>query len=426
MSQQVLDLRRSAQRVRRHKRLVGVVAALGFLAGIGYTVLNAPQLSSTTLVILPSSAPSVATQVVIAQSDPVLSAALPHVSPPVTVTKLRSEIHVKSPTSFILSITAQGKTAADAEATANAVADSYIAFVGLRYSLAGHVSAHVLQRATMAAGPSLPAAMASTALLGALVGALVGVIAALVISRGDDRLRERDDIANSIGVPVLAAVPVGHPVDPAGWTRLLENYKPRAVDAWQLRTALQQLGFANKTAYDGGGTSIAVLSFSADPKALALGPQLAVFAASQGIATVLAFGPQKDTNVTAALRAACATPSKREGNLRVVVSEDGDIHGHLHAGLLITVVVVDAEKPEIAGTARTTATVLGVSPGATTAEQLARAAVVVAADGRDVSGILVADPEPGDRTSGRIARPPQRTRRRQPARSGRLATEIRR
>ncbi len=426
MSQQALDLRRSTQTVRRHKRLVGLLAALGFLAAIAYTIVSPPQVSSTSLVVLPNSAPSVATQVVIAQSDPVLSAALPQVSPPVTLTQLRSKIHVKSLTSYILSITAQGKTAADAEATANAVASSYIAYVGLRYSLVGHVVAHTLQRATIAAGPSLPAALASTALIGALVGALIGVIVALVISRSDQRLRDRDDIANSIGVPVLAAVPVGHPADPAGWTRLLENYKPRATDAWQLRTALQQLGIPNKIEYDRSATSIAVLSFSADPKALALGPQLAVFAASQGIATVLALGPQQDTNVTAALRAACATPSKREGNLRVVVSEDGDIHGHLHAGLLITVVVVDAEKPEIAGTARTTATVLGVSPGTTTAEQLAGAAVVVAADGRDVSGIHVADPEPDDRTSGRIARPPQPTRRRQSARSGRLATEIRR
>ena len=169
-----------------------------------------------------------------------------------------------------------------------------------------------------------------------------------------------------------------------------------------------------------------MLSFSADPKALALGPQLAVFAASQGIPTVLALGPQQDTNVTAALHAACGTPLTREGNLRVMVSQDGDIDQYPDAALVISVAVVTAERPEIARTARTTATLLGVSPGTATAEQLARTAVVAAADGRDVSGILVADPEPNDRTTGRIGRPKQQGKRRQSARSGRFATEIRR
>ena len=58
----------------------------------------------------------------------------------------------------------------------------------------------------------------------------------------------------------------------------------------------------------GGGSSLAVLSLSSDPKALALGPQLAVFAASLGIPTALVIGPQQDANATATLRAACAAP----------------------------------------------------------------------------------------------------------------------
>ena len=67
----------------------------------------------------------------------------------------------------------------------------------------------------------------------------------LAIGRKDRRLRERDEIANSIGIPVLASVPVGHPSDAAGWTKLLEDYKPAAVHAWQLRNALQQLGMTD-------------------------------------------------------------------------------------------------------------------------------------------------------------------------------------
>jgi capsular polysaccharide biosynthesis protein len=429
MSQQALDLRRSTQTVRRHRVLVGIVAALGLLVGAAYLILSPPQLSSTALVILPNSAPSVQTEVVIAESQPVLSAAVARISPPVSVAELSREIHVKSVTSYIISFSARGKTAADAEATANAVANSYVAYVGLKYSLVGHVVAHMLQPATAAAGRTLPLALLSTALVGALIGALIGVIVALVIGRSDRRLWERGDIANSIGVPVLASVPVGRPSDAAGWTRLLEDYKPGAVDAWQLRTALRQLGITGTTTDTGEGVSVAVLSLSSDPKALALGPQLALFAASQGIDTVLALSSKQDPNVTAALRTACAVPpsrpSRRPDFLRIAVSDDEGLDGRPDPTLMIAIVVIDADKPEIARAVRTTATVLGVSAAAATTEQLARVAVVAAADGREITGFLVADPESADRSSGRIPRPPQPARHRQPRSMG-IATEIRR
>ena len=72
-----------------------------------------------------------------------------------------------------------------------------------------------------------------------------------------------------------------------------------------------------------------------------------------------------------------------------------------------------------------TATVLGVSAGAATAEQLARVAVSAAADGREIAGILVADPDSADHTTGRIpqlARPGQH---RMPTRMTGMTTEIR-
>jgi capsular polysaccharide biosynthesis protein len=424
-------LSRSVRTVRRHKILIGVVAAVGLLAGAGYGTVKPPLRSSTALVILPASAKSIATQVVIAESDPVLSAALPKVSPPVSLVGLRRDLHVKSVTSYVISITAQGKTAADAEATANAVADSYVAYITPSYSPVGHTLARILDPASNATGLGALAGLLIDAILGAVLGAVVGVVVALVKSRNDRRLRERDDIANSIGIPVLASIPVGHPSDAAGWTRLLDDYKPGPVDAWALRTALQQLGLADHTRYhgDGGGFSVAVLSLSSDPNALALGPQLAVAAASQGIDTELAFGPQQDANVTAALRAACATrppvSSNRPGLLRVTVSNDGGVSRPSDSALIIAVVVVDVQEPKLPEAMRTTATVMGVSAAAATAEQLAKVAVEAAADGREISGFLVADPEPTDRTNGRIPRPSQPVRHRQ-ARAKSIGTEIRR
>ena len=81
------------------------------------------------------------------------------------------------------------------------------------------------------------------------------------------------------------------------------------------------------------------------------------------------------------------------------------------AALTVVVAVVDGKAPRVAETMRATATVLGVSAGVATAEQLARVAASAAADGRDIAGILVADPDPGDPTTGRLpqlARPGQR------------------
>ena len=48
-----------------------------------------------------------------------------------------------------------------------------------------------------------------------------------------------------------------------------------------------------------------VISLSSDQGALALGPQLAVFAASLDIPTTLVIGPQGAVNTAAALRTAC-------------------------------------------------------------------------------------------------------------------------
>jgi hypothetical protein len=248
--------------------------------------------------------------------------------------------------------------------------------------------------------------------LGALLGAVIGAIAVLAIFRGTRRLRERDQIADSIGVPVLASVPVVRPSGAGGWIKLFEEYHPGVVAAWHMRNALRHLGIGDVSLTGVSpreGFSLALLSLSADRKALALGPQLAVYAASLGIPTALVVGPQQDENATATLRAACdaPTPPQRPRGLQVTVSDQHSIDRPLGAALIVVVAVVDGEAPQVASTMRTAATVLGVSAGAVTADALARVAASAATDGRDIAGIFVADPDPADRTTGRV---PQLTR----------------
>jgi capsular polysaccharide biosynthesis protein len=418
MSEQVLDLRRSVQIVRRHRALVGIAAALGLLLGAAFTLLHPPIFTSKALVVLPPAASRyIGTQVVIADSDPVLAAAGRQVNPPISLPVIRDRVQVISLTSSIISVSARGQTAAQAEETANAVADRYVVYVGSRHIPGGQIQASVLEHATDATRASLPAHLLITGGLGALAGLLMGIIAAFAIGRGDRRLWQRDEIAGSIGVSVLASITVGHPSGAAKWKKLIEEYEPGAVDAWRLRQVLQFLRQELIPADGkGGGSSLTLLSLSTDRKALALGPQLAVFTASLGIPTTLIIGPSTGTDTAATLRAACAgswEPSSHSRDLQVTVRDRDDTRRLPDAELIVVIEVLDSKTPNAADGIRTAATVLGVSAGAATAEQLARAAACLAADGRQIVGILVADSDPADPTTGRLpelARSAPRTR----------------
>ena len=155
-----------------------------------------------------------------------------------------------------------------------------------------------------------------------------------------------------------------------------------------------------------------------------MGPQLAVFAASLGIPVSLVIGPQQDPNVTAALRTACAEWGRdQHDNLRVAVVDQGYPADSADSGFTVIVSVVDGAEPEVGATMEATATVLAVSAGAVTAEQLARVAISAAKDGREVNGILVANPDPLDHTTGRVPQLVMPTARRMPSRMvGRAAT----
>ena len=163
MSQQRPGLRRSIRLVRRHKFLFGIMVVLGVAGGGAYARFHPPLFTGTALVLLPQNGQAaqnganaagnnepntyMGTQELIAESSPVLLGALPHVRPAVSITKLDHAIVVGSPTSYIISVSAKEKTSADAATTADAVAESYISYVGSASSPGGRVLAQLLQSA---------------------------------------------------------------------------------------------------------------------------------------------------------------------------------------------------------------------------------------------------------------------------------------
>jgi capsular polysaccharide biosynthesis protein len=430
MSDQPLDLRRSMQVIRRHWIAVTVVTLLGLAAGAGYTDYKPPMLTSGALVQLSTAnAATMASQVVIANSDTVLATALPNVAPQMTLAQLHTLVKVTSLSSSILSVSASGKTAHDAQQTVAAVRDSYLKWAkanGKGYKM----TAKGFGVVSSATGPSKISTMIVTAIIGGILGLILGVIGALALSRRDRRLRLRDEIADAIGVPVLASLPVVHASDAAHWSKLLDGYEPGVSDAWRLRNALQYLGLFNPrypTARHHGGQSVSVLSLSTDKRALALGPQIAAFAASLGVSTVLVIGRQEDASVTATLRVACTgQPPKRGGNLRVLVADHDDPDMESDATLTVVVSVVDGRNPSVAGAAPSTVTVLAVTSGTTTAEQLARVATSAATHGSSIDGIFIADPDPADPTTGRIPQLVRPARNSQPTRLSGIQTETKR
>ena len=435
MSEQALDLKRSVQIARRHWRAVCAITVLGLVAGTVYAALKPPALTSTALVRIASpraaySASGASTLVAIASSDPVLSLAQPHIQPPASQQTLRNEFAVQSPTPGILSIEARGRTADQAEDTANAIANAFVEYVTSPKSPSGSTRALVLQPASAATGRPLAVAIAMFGALGLLIGAALGVIGVLAVSRRDRRLWQRDDIADSIGVPVLASVPVIHPADAAGWTNLLTEYEPTAVDARRLSGALDYLGVGRSGSAGLGqseGVSVAVLSLRSDPGALAFGPQLAAFAASRGIRTHLIVGPRQDPSATAALRAACGTIPP-VGYLQVTARDQDNARedsGESTAALTVLIAVVDEVAPEVTDGMRAYMAVLAVSAGAATADELARIASSTANRGCRVAGIFVADPDSTDNTTGRLPQLARTTARRAPTRLTGIPMETR-
>jgi Domain of unknown function (DUF1707) len=161
-------------------RVTVAAATLGLLAGIVFTLFSPAVFRSSALVVLPPSAARVtATQVVIANSDPVLTGATRRLGQTLSLSALRGLVQAKSLSPDIISISAQGNTAAQAAETANAVANSYVDYLNSAKNSRLGIQALVVTRAVNASGSPLRQRLVVDGLLGALYGALIGAAGAL-------------------------------------------------------------------------------------------------------------------------------------------------------------------------------------------------------------------------------------------------------
>jgi capsular polysaccharide biosynthesis protein len=394
VSAQQLDVKKSWRAIRRHRLIVAAVAAVGLLGGIAYGLMVPAMHTATSLVVLPpapattntdaaTSTQSIATQVYIAESEPVLGSAGQNLTRPLPAETVRARVKVTAVTDYVIKIEAKGTTAQQSMQLANAVADVYLVFVTTDQKLPGDLGkktgARVLERATTAQGGNLAVHLGIFGLLGALAGAAAGSVGVLAKVRGDRRLRLRDEIADAVALPVLASVSSYRATDVSDWTYLLDHYSPTAVEAWGLRKTLHHLGLDVR---NGAPVSLTVLSFTGDEGALPLGAQLAALATSIGISTSIVIDSHQEPAGTTALT--------------------------------IHLVVVDRDAPHLAGTERTTNTIVALSAGVVTAEELARLAVAAATVDRDIDGVVVTDPDPTDRTIGRVSQSTRRSSSRLP------------
>jgi hypothetical protein len=180
MSQSAAELRSSRQVPRRYGTLIGAALAAGLLTGGVAATFGPATVSSTAQVGLPLTSLTQADSVAIAESNIVMVNAL---NSGMSLGTVRSDVQVTGQTPGFLSVTARAGTAGQAEAMANAVAESYIGYSGSVGLPAGHIGAVMVHAATSASGMTRDMRLLVGVLLGAASGLLIGIIAALANRR---------------------------------------------------------------------------------------------------------------------------------------------------------------------------------------------------------------------------------------------------
>ncbi len=407
MREQPLDLRESWAAIRRRWIVIAILAVVGFCAGFAYGLARPPQASAAVEVLLspPSAASANAptvdmkAQAAIATSARVLQPAAKKLSLPLS--ELQREVSAGAVGDSIIRIEVRTPDGKQALGRASAVGQSYVAF-------AKTLGTNPITLQTTSEVPSTIGKGLKNGLIGLAAGLLVGTIIVLLSARRDHRLRSRDAIATSIGVPVLASLEADPNKSIADWIQLLEHFESTPANAWTLRRVLQNMAPSDFT----GQFTIRVISFVGDQAALTTGPQLALFASESGIPTRLA----PDENMALeSLIAACAAlrTSSHSERLLTFGSEGQAWHGPLgrpvhwdddpsltQAQLIVSVFSVERDQPLLPPFVGPT--ILSVSSGFAVVDDLARVALASARAGLGIDGIVVINPDPTDHTVGLV------------------------
>ena len=493
MNEQPLNLRASLQEIWRRRLLVIMVAALCALGGLAYGLHKSVNQTAVALVLLPSSAASgsgntgntgatgnsgsvgngVKTEAVIARSTPVLAVAGSKISPPLGPLGVEKLVTVTPLSGQILQFQAQAPTSGYAVQLANAVAASYIDYVGqlqadntknavaglqnestqltqqiknLQYEIgtitarigsegAGSsegqqdtdllaslrseqnqaslqlnsvtnqiTNAHfesgsaanttrVLQMAT-AQSASKYGFPIEAAIMAFALGALGSAIFILVRLDNGHRLRFRDEIARTAGVPVIVSLDAPSCTTVSAWRDLFAE-RGRATTEWSLRHVLHSLSNSGRPR-----RAVRVISFAGDSPALATGPLLALCAAASGMPTVLLpeATPESEDRSLTHLRAAFASaePLNRELPLTLGLDDTGQDPPEFVVSLVVfhgdSTVLIPSDAVNL----------LSISANVVTDEELAQLALQAADSGSVLEGIVVVNPDPSDNTTGFI------------------------
>jgi capsular polysaccharide biosynthesis protein len=482
MAESALDVRSSVAYLRQRWRSIAAMGAVGVAAGVLYVALVPAQLSSSTLLLFPeaSGLPNqgeegkTVTQVYIVRSTTVLDRAGKSVRPVLSGAQVKQRVKIDAKTSNLIEVRAFSRSAQQAQTLSQAVADAYVATLRDGSTDTADMP-DIVQPAAPATGPSQSRRYLTWGLAVGLLAATGTSLVLLMRRRRDPRVRARDDLADAVGSSLLAVVRGHAQRSVAGWLALFETYEAPSEEAWAFRQMLRALAGPSESRDSAQSgirrmpgriehpRSLTVIALSGDERAVAVGPQLAVYAASLGITTRLVVATRHDS--VAPLWAACATdrslklrtalfleaggaedarPAEdamprplvdgftsrlngrgpKELRLHDALGEYSVVHpprGTTQAGqkvadpstethemhvprsidLTIVFAVADRRRPTLHGVPATAATMLAISPGVGTREELARLAVAVDDAGRRIDGVVVADPDPSDRTTGR-------------------------
>lgn len=266
--------------------------------------------------------------------------------------------------------------------------------------------ATIVQDATPAKRPQLVVWMVLSTLLCTLLGAGLAVAVVVGLARRDRRLRTRDEIADALGSPVIGSVKSHRVRSTAGWSLLLGSYRPSPVDAWSLRQVLDRIGAGPllaaavhpSTAAKPNRLRVVVVLMADDPGALAVAAQLASHTASLGVPTRLT--TRQRHGFADPLWATSTIPDQGQEprpGLRVDARQS-----KVSAGLVVELAVVDRQQPTFPDLRQADAVVMIVSSGGATEEDLARVAVAAYESGGRFRGVVLADPDVLDHTTGRL------------------------